>query len=578
MCITLIYEPDRVRIFRQIGTADHGQYSEVRKVSYTLDSLFEALSIVSEGSHVYLCDLQQDYSRWSKNAVEYFGLPGEYMHNAGEIWKEHIHPDDRDEYTRSIDEIFAGTAGSHSMMYRSRTKEGNYVMCTCKGIVIKDESGQPQFFGGSIRNNTVLSYIDGITGLRSLYGLMEDISVMRDKKIPYTILMLGMSHFTAINDMYGFSFGNDTLSSFGKLLKKRLGDLGELYKLDGTKFALLSWKGTADQLAEGYREIRKKAAHDFKVNDEKVMLSINGGIVRVEDFTLSRDTVLSCLKYTYYQSKNCKMGELEIFTGEVADSNRQYIEMMNRIRSSVVNGCTGFFLCYQSIVNARTDELKGMEALIRWKNDDYGVVSPNKFIPILEQDPVFPELGKLILRRAMQDSKKFIEEYPNFLIHVNISYAQLERRDFIQELLDIIKELDFPPENLCLELTERCRLLDIGLLKVLFKQLKEHGIKIALDDFGTGFSSIGIIRELDFDSIKVDREFVKNIDSSTTDQKTVHFISNLADTFQAEVCVEGVENDSIRKVLNNYEVKSFQGYLYSRPITLEEFSKKYLAE
>lgn len=545
-------------------------------MSSRLDTLFEALSVVSEGCHIYLCDLKRDYSRWSKNAVEYFGLPGEYMYNAGEIWKENIHPDDREEYVRSIDAIFNGTAKSHNMMYRSRTREGNYVMCTCKGIVLKDESGMPTFFGGCIKNNTVLSYTDGITGLRSLYGLMEDISVMRSRKIPYTILMVGMSRFSAINDIYGFSFGNNTLNSFGKLLESRLGRCGQLYKMDGTKFALVSWAAGVEEISDIYAQIRNEVTHDFSVDGEKVILSINGSIVYVNDFNLSRDTILSCLKHTYYQSKACKMGELKVFTDDVGDSNRRYIEMMNVIRSSVINNCSNFFLCYQPIINAKTDELKGMEALVRWKNDEYGVVSPNKFIPILEQDSVFPELGRWILRQAIMDSKPFIEKYPDFLIHVNISYAQFEQRDFITELMVILKEMDFPPSNLCLELTERCRLLDIGLLKNMFKSLKQYGIRIALDDFGTGFSSIGIIRELDFDSIKVDREFVKHIDSSTTDQKTVHFISNLAGTFRAEVCVEGVENDSIRKVLGNYEVKSFQGYYYSKPITMDEFTKKYL--
>lgn len=547
-------------------------------MSSMLDTLFEALSVISEGSHIYLCDLKGDYSRWSKNAIQYFGLPGEYMHNAGDIWSQHIHPDDRGEYTRSIAAIFSGSADSHDLMYRARIRDGSYVMCSCKGVVIRDEAGIPIFFGGTIRNHTVLSYTDAITGLRSLYGLMEDIGVMKSREMPYTIIMIGMNHFSTINDNYGFSFGNDTLSCFGKLLEDRLGNYGKLYKMDGTKYALLSWAVSAEEIADVYAKIKKEAAHGLCVDGEKIILSVNGGLVYVDDFNLSRDTILSCLKYTYYQSKKFKTGELEIFSDHLGDGGRRYIEMLNIIRNSVVNDCSGFFLCYQPIIDAGSEGAKGMEALIRWRNHDFGVVPPGKFIPILEQDPIFPELGSWILRRAVSDSMKFVERYPDFLIHVNISYAQLERREFIPELKNILDEFSFPPENLCIELTERCRLLDMGLLKRLFRDLREIGVKIALDDFGTGFSSIGIIRELEFDSIKVDREFVKNIDVSTTDQKTVHFISNLADTFQAEVCVEGVENDRIRRVLGNYEVKSFQGNYYSEPITLEEFTKKYLPD
>lgn len=551
--------------------------SGVMKLSSRLDTLFEALSVVSEGCHIYLCDLKRDYSRWSKNAVEYFGLPGEYMYNAGDIWKEHIHPDDRVEYSESIDEIFSGKSENHNMIYRSRTRDGNYVMCTCKGIVLRDEAGNPAFFGGCIKNNTVLSYTDGITGLRSLYGFMEDVEVMRSRKMSYSVLLVGMSRFSAINDVYGFNFGNDTFNSFGKLLTERMGHLGQLYKMDGTKFALISWKSDADEIAEIYSKIKNEVAHDFSVGGEKVVLSLNGGLVHVNDFNASRDTVLSCLKYTYYQSKNRKMGELKIFTSYIGNSSRRYIKMMNIIRNSVADNCRNFFLCYQPIINAKDEKLKGMEALVRWKDEDYGVVSPGKFIPILEQDTIFPELGRWIIKQAIKDSKRFVEVYPDFLIHINISYAQIERGDFISELMNILSEQNFSPRNLCLELTERCRLLDIELLKNQFKLLKQYGIKIALDDFGTGFSSIGIIRELSFDTIKVDREFVRNIDSSVTDKKTVHFIADLADAFQAEVCVEGVETDKIRVILGDFAVNSFQGYYYSEPVVMDEFSKKYLS-
>lgn len=581
MCIKYYLTPEFLsykRTFKKHIDFFGVQNGGVRKLSSKLDTLFEALSVVSEGCHIYLCDLKRDYSRWSKNAVEYFGLPGEYMYNAGDIWKEHIHPDDRDEYSGSIDDIFSGKSENHNMMYRSRTRDGKYVICTCKGIVLRDEAGNPTFFGGCIKNNTVLSYTDGITGLRSLYGFMEDVEVMRNRKLPYSILLIGMSRFSAINDVYGFNFGNDTFNSFGKLLIERMGHLGQLYKMDGTKFALISWKSDTNEIADIYAQIKNEVAHDFVVSGEKVVLSINGGLVYVNDFNSSRDTVLSCLKYTYYQSKNNKMGELNIFTSYVGDSSRRYIKMMNVIRNSVADNCSNFFLCYQPIINAEDEKLKGMEALVRWRNDDYGVVSPGMFIPILEQDPIFAELGRWIIRQALMDSKRFVEVYPDFLIHVNISYAQIERGDFITELLGILSELDFPPENLCLELTERCRLLDIGLLKNQFSLLKRHGIKIALDDFGTGFSSIGIIRELSFDTIKVDREFVRNIESSTTDQKTIHFIADLADAFKAEVCVEGVETDRIRVVLGDFAINSFQGYYYSEPVVMDEFSKKYLSD
>lgn len=223
---------------------------------------------------------------------------------------------------------------------------------------------------------------------------------------------------------------------------------------------------------------------------------------------------------------------------------------------------------------ADTEQLKGMEALIRWKNDKYGTVPPVQFVPVLEQDILFPELGKWILRQAMTDGKIFLEKYPDFIMNVNISYAQLEKSDFISDVFSILNETGFPPENLCLEITERCRLLDIGVLNNMFSIFRKHGIKIALDDFGTGFSSLGVLRTLPIDTVKIDREFVKNIEKSPSDQNTVQFISSLADAFKAEVCVEGVETANMRDFLRQYGIKSFQGYYYSKPIPADEFIKK----
>jgi PAS domain-containing protein len=140
-----------------------------------LDGLFEAFSVVAEGRYVYLCDMQRDVSRWSEKAVEYFDLPDVYMENAGNIWAERIHPDDRENYLKSIREIFEGNSASHDMQYRARAKDNTYAVCTCRGVIIRDDDGKPLYFGGAIQNHGLMSYIDTVTGLRSLYGFFDDL-------------------------------------------------------------------------------------------------------------------------------------------------------------------------------------------------------------------------------------------------------------------------------------------------------------------------------------------------------------------------------------------------------------------
>ncbi len=539
-----------------------------------LDELFSAFSIVAEGAYVFLCNMKHDYSRWSKSAVEYFGLPGEYMENAGDIWIGHIHPEDRDEYINSIDRIFSGEDQGHDMQYRARAVDGSYAVCTCRGVVMKDRNGEPLYFGGAIKNHGLMSYIDNNTGLRSLYGFFEDLRTMFWRKDEGNIIQIGISNFSAFNDIYGYSYGNRILQTFARLLQAKFANVGSIYRMDGTKFAVITHTLSQEEIEKRYRELKKTVNSRFFVDENRINLSINAGNVLVNDFEISDKTVYSCLKYAYYRSKNDHLGDLYTFVDALNDDGRKTIEKLDHIRNSVNEECKGFYLCYQPIMNAKTLKLEGMEALIRWKDDRYGVVSPMEFIPYLEQDAVFPIVGKWILKQAMTDGIKFMEKYPDLVMNVNLSYAQLEKEGFVEEVSSLLEETGFPADHLCLEITERCRLIDMHLLFDIITIFRNFGIKIALDDFGTGFSTLGILREVPVDVIKIEREYVMNIESSEMDRATVRNVADLAAAFNAEVCVEGVETKEMINEIIKYNVSCLQGYYFSKPVPYEEFIEK----
>lgn len=547
---------------------------EIYKVK--LDSLYGAFAIMANGAYTYLTDIKHNYSRWSKEAVDYFGLPSEYMENAGDVWMENVHPDDRAIYAASIKELFGGKVSEHNLQYRARTKDGKYIVCTCRGVVIRDEHGEPDYFGGTIRNNDTLSYFDDISNFRSLYGFLEDLQSAQWKGESIQIMLLGINEFSRLNDIYGYTFGNRVLQEFAKMIDTEAHGMGEWYRMDGTKFAIVCKKSSADDLKNLYKRIQYNSIHDFEVDGNRIVLSFVAGAINLDSLEVSAETVYSCLRFAYYESKNNHLGELFVLKNNVGDDKRFAIERINVIRNSIVNNCEGFFLCYQPIVDATTEKIIGAEALIRWKNDEYGVVPPVQFVDVLEQDNLFPELGKWILRTALVDAKKFLARYPGFIVNVNLSYTQLEKSDFVEDVLAIIEDVNFPPQNLCLEITERCRLLDMGLLKDIFTRLRKHGIKVALDDFGTGFSSIGVLRELPVTTVKIDRSFVMNIEQNNSDQNTVRFISELADSFSSSVTAEGIETPEMRELLLRFKIKSLQGFYYSKPLPMDEFMDKYV--
>ena len=542
--------------------------SEERRVM--LDALFRSFEVVSEGTYVYLCDMKYDLSRWSKTAVDAYGLPSEYMYGAGEIWEERIHPEDREAYHQGIDDIFTGNAGSHDMQYRARRATGEYDVCTCRGVVIRDAAGEPEYFAGTIRNHGIQGHIDTLTGLRNQYGFFEDLDGCIKRNDEISILLFGIKKFSEINEMYGYHFGNRVLQSYARQVFEQTGNTGHSYRIDGTRFAVISNTLSVPELREKYNRFRAYLHESFQVDGRNILLDLHCGALRLDSFDIDSQTAYSCLNFAYEESRLLRKGELVEFRNGLDEQNHRRLEQLHAIRASILRGYQGFYLLYQPVVDANTEKITGAEALIRWKNDTYGLVPPDHFIPVLESDPLFPSLGEWILREALITSKKLLERHPDFVVNVNLSYSQLEQPDFVDMVARMLKELDYPPEHLCLEVTERGRLLDLEMLKNVIVSLKSRGVLVALDDFGTGFSSIGIVKEVPFDIIKIDRSFVRSIESSDIDRQLIRSIADLASIFRARICVEGIETDGIRKILKQFHVESFQGFYYAKPIPPEQ--------
>ena len=536
-----------------------------------LDTLFKSYDVVSEGTYVYLCDMKYDFSRWSKTAVDTYGLPSEYMYGAGDIWENCIHPDDREAYHKGVDEIFSGAAFGHDMQYRARKVNGEYDVCTCRGVVIRDVLGEPDYFVGTIRNHGSQGHIDTLTGMRNQYGFFEDLESYINRKATFNVLIIGISKFSEINEVYGYHFGNRVLQLYARKIYENTGNTGICYRIDGTKFAVISNTLSMDEIQERYQRFRDYFREVFQVDDKRVLLEVNCGALKVDRFEFDSQTVYACLNYAYSESKNRHQGDLIVFQNDLSENNKHRIEKLHSIRASIMNGYKGFYLMYQPVVDAQSEQMISAEALLRWQDKTYGVVPPDQFLPLLETDPLFPELGEWIMREAIYAAKKILKTIPEFVININLSYTQLEKHDFVDMVFRVLEEMDYPADHLCFEVTERCRLLDIKLLRNVTASLKARGVLIALDDFGTGFSSVGIVKELPFDIIKIDRTFVAQIEENNVDRELIKHFSGLASLFGAKVCVEGVETSGMRDILQQFNVKSFQGYYYAKPLEIDKF-------
>lgn len=541
------------------------------RTSAYFDKIFDAFSITANGRYFYLCDMWTDVSRWSKNAVDYFGMPSEFMEDAASIWESHIHPEDRKRYREDIDAVFAGKKKNHNMEYRAKDKSGNYVVCVCNGVVVEDDEGNPTYFAGTITSKGVIDNIDPTTNLYNLYEFLHAVHLLRERGKKYCVLLVGFKHFSDVNDLYGYTFGNEAMKLFASTMYELLKDKGKIFRMDGTRFAVLTTQLEIDDIRDYYLRLQEKAKNQLMVQGNHVSLSVCGGAVAVEDCNINEHAIHASARYALNVSKNERHGELWIVKNDEVDKNKQTVELIHALRNSIVDRCSGFYLCYQPVVSPQTGELIGAEALLRWKKEPYGEISPGLFIPWIEKDSAFFDLGNWILKQAMTDGKEFLRDHPDMVVNVNLSYAQLERSEFRNMLVGLLVSTGFPPEHLCLELTESCRLLDMTFLRNEIIFLKSYGIRIALDDFGTGFSSLNLLRELPVDCIKIDRGFVAEIENNHTDQSIVKAVMTCAKELDIDVCVEGIETENLKDYMLSFPSKAYQGYFYSRPVPKEDF-------
>jgi diguanylate cyclase (GGDEF)-like protein/PAS domain S-box-containing protein len=535
-----------------------------------LSKVFEAFANSSESRYVFLCDLEKNLSRWSKSCVDMFNMPSEYMENADVIWEERLHPNDKARYRKSINDLMDGKISSHEMTYRVKNKTGEYVACSCKGQIIKDDDGTPLYFAGTIDNHGIASDYDSVTNLFTSYKLINTLREYKEDKTKYSILFVGLSHFAEINKVYGFSFGNKVLKSFANHLLDYVED-AEIFYAGGTKFTLIFPDYSIKDIERVYKEIEEYARYSVAVDNNKITLSISGSCSVVENYRVDEHTVFSSGIVALIESKEQKHGELVVFSaGNTGDHEK--IVLMNTLRNCINDGCKGFYLCYQPVVDANTEKVIGAETLARWNMEPFGNIPPNSFIEWLETDPIFYDLSNWIMKNALTTWKDTIlPSHPELLLSINLSYMQMDRREFRGDVTRILDETGFPTGNLVFELTERCRLLDMHFLKNELSYLKSKGIRITLDDFGTGFSALNLLLNLPIDIIKLDKAFAAGLDNSIEKRYIVDAVLSCAKNLNILTTVKGVETPRMRDILVKYGAGTLQGYMYSPALIIDKF-------
>lgn len=542
--------------------------AEKRKI---LDDLFDAFTITAGASYVALYDVKGKMTRYSQAAVELFGLPGEYIPDGTDNWVDYVHPEDRKRYISIMEQLLAGDSHIYNLTYRVRMKDGNYGMFRFIGAILRmEETNVPELVGGIILNEGLLENTDSITMLRNQYGFLRDLETVIDMQQKTVILLLGISRMSDINEKYGYSYGNHVLQQIGWIIQENAGQYGTIYRMEGAKFAVMTDQLSPENMAEIYESIRQRLLGGIDVDNTKLSLVLNGGLFVTVDTKMNEQSVFTCLRYAHKESKIRRHGKLVDFNGSLGGPDQSTLQMIDTIRDCVMRDAEGFSMYYQPSFPVNHDKPIGVEALVRFHHDTYGDVPPSDYIPILERDYIFEELGYWILHRSMRDGKKFVERNPDFILGVNIASVQLEDDYFVDEIQDIAEETGFPLKNLCIELTKDCRQLDEKLLKETVSALRELGVRIIIDDFGTGVASIDFLRDLQPDFIKFDMKYISDIAHNEEDQQIIRHMSELAVGCGTQVCIKGIETQEIYDVIKQYDVSIMQGFFFGKAVPADQ--------
>lgn len=539
-----------------------------------MNQILDTLSSMSKKMYISIMNLRTGYTWWSEKAAEYFGLPQQLLEFGKDTGNVVIHPEDKERYQKSMRDRMEGKYLTEPLEYRLKVGSGDYNTFSNKCQMIYDENKEPLLLIAIVDNYGISDDIDSITGLHTEDVFTRQINEIIDKCSHAALVKIGIDRFSNINVMYGAEYANRVLKQVAEKMLYLVKDAGQVYRLSGAKFAIYLQSADRDILQLFYNELSDIMAERIYIDGKKVPLKISCGAIILDYNIGDASSIKSRLTYAMNHSRHEHHGSLVLFNDEVCSSGgKDNLELITVIHECALQGCEGFYMCYQPIADTNTGKICGMEALLRWKKEPYGTIPPGVFIEWLEEDPCIYELGNWIIRQSLSDTARIIKERPDFFVNVNVSASQLERHEFRQAVLDMLRMSGVPASQFCIELTERCRELDIDFLREEVCFFKSHGIKVAMDDFGTGSASLSLALDLPIDELKIDMSFIRNIRQKPSNQAMVKSIVDYARNTSLETCIEGVEDEELLQYLKRYEATWHQGYYYSKPVPIEEFVK-----
>ncbi|EIA0833408.1 EAL domain-containing protein [Vibrio parahaemolyticus] len=384
---------------------------------------------------------------------------------------------------------------------------------------------------------------------------------------PFTLMFIDIDNFKSVNDTHGHEFGDEVLKQISTRLNHFSGEGRLIVREASDEFIFIVNRTDEETIKDLASELIQTLSKPYNVNDNQFLLSCSIGIAFYPMHGDNLDALLLSADIAMYQAKK-QRNAYSLFNQEMQASHLHKMKVEQRLRLAIEKQT--LFMAYQPQLNIN-GKIYGVEALVRWEDEELGKVPPNEFVPVAESSGLMVRLGELIIEKSLEDMDLLTTHLATPIqMSINISVKQFLHAKFIERLMAAMDKYHLDCNRITLEITENLFIEDLEKFSPTCERLHALGFKISLDDFGTGYSSLSMLRTLPIDEVKIDKSFVDNIEH---DKKALNMVKNIiaiGKNFEMKVLAEGVETQRQRDQLEACGCDLIQGYFYSKPLSFDQ--------
>jgi len=422
-----------------------------------------------------------------------------------------------------------------------------------------------------------LAYYDSLTGVANRLLLKDRIKKAlqqaKRNENKLAIMFLDLDHFKLINDTLGHEIGDKLLIHVSQLLENLIRESDTLARIGGDEFVILfPIVNSTNDVENIAKKILSTLQEKHDIDGHKLFVTTSVGISMFPDNSKDVENLIKDADTAMYEAKNSGRNSYALYTENMGNHISKQLELEQDLAEAIKNP-EQIQVYYQPKIFAMDNSIYGAEALVRWHHPTKGIIYPDQFIHIAESTGMMIELGNIITKKAIAQTKKWHNDgYTSLKIAINLSSRQFQDSNLSNFIKETIEEYNIDPNNLEFEITESLSMSNLDDTLQTLQTLKNIGLSISIDDFGTGHSSLAYLKKFPLDTLKVDRSFVMDIVEDEEDRVIVETIINMAHSLGLKVVAEGVEEIEHIELLKEMKCDLFQGYHYSKPITSLEFT------